>query len=223
MGGLREFRNIKKSNFGDFLKHEGIFNHEGGYWGKYHISGRCFIENERIFIDSIFFHDVFVSTKSCVYEGRQTYSILSFFSIIPVYSSAQVYDSRETCIRLYVCNRVKIYCNFKLPSNLYIDSLICVYAKICEKAKLYCHTEDYDYKDFRNEKGVFIESSIPHATRNLDKNDTEEISVEQSASLALFENICVLVFCVNKYAVNSWYERKDLGSFWLFLVGFCVF
>ncbi|EJF74929.1 hypothetical protein [Bartonella birtlesii] len=233
MGGLREFRNIKKSNLYDFFKYEGIFNHEGDYWGKYHIDSRGFIKNERVWVDTIFFNDVSICTNSYVYEGRQIYCILPVFSIVSVCSSAQMCDSGGVCGGLYVYKE-KIYYNLSIYSNAhadvyvhvyhfveifkssksYIDVLIYVYAKVCNRAEFYGCIVGYNREDFRNEKGIFIGSYILDGAKNLGKNDVGEGFFERVLSLALFENICAFAFFINKYAANSLYEKKDLGSFY---------
>ncbi len=47
---LRDFENIKKSTFGNFIECRSTLRYEGNCWGKYRISSQCFIKGGCAFI-----------------------------------------------------------------------------------------------------------------------------------------------------------------------------
>ncbi|WP_273756337.1 hypothetical protein [Bartonella sp. MM73XJBT] len=183
--------------------------------------------------DPIVCDDVPFSRDICVYDSTQIYCMLPVFTILHVCSNAQIYGRGTGNSRLYICNKIKIYCNLKVSSNarvngydlvyncveilknskIYINVFVCFYIKVHEKEKVYGYLEVYHCADFCNEKEIWIGSCILHNIKKVNKNDTREAFAERIGLLALFEIICGFAFCLNQYDASNWYKGMDLGSF----------
>ncbi len=126
MCALREFKNIPKSNLDHFIEHEGILNYEGDCWGQYHINGRGFIENGRVWADVIVCVMLLLAWTFVLMIARRyivcCLSLALFMGII-----IHKYIVLEWGSRLYVCNKIKIYCRLKVSGNAHVDGYALVY------------------------------------------------------------------------------------------------
>ncbi len=98
---LRDFGNIKKSIFGDFIEYEGDCS------GKYHISDQCFIKSGFAFTDTIM-----ISNGARVCNGSTINA--QIYCILLVSGSACFYDNAK------VCN----YEDFRNDKEICIDNCI---------------------------------------------------------------------------------------------------
>ncbi|WP_273717870.1 MULTISPECIES: hypothetical protein [Bartonella] len=64
---LKNFRNIKKNDFGVFIEHKNNLKHEGGCLLEWDIRDQCFYE------DGCAFDDTTVYNKVCVFEDIFVY------------------------------------------------------------------------------------------------------------------------------------------------------
>ncbi|WP_345096604.1 hypothetical protein [Bartonella acomydis] len=106
---LREFKNISKSNLGNFIQHEAKLSNKDDFGEKYHINDSCFIENGCVLIDTMVYEDIPFCTNICVYDSAQIYCVFPVFSFVYVYSNAQIYGYGGAVLGCIFATKIKIY------------------------------------------------------------------------------------------------------------------
>ncbi|WP_455479002.1 hypothetical protein V4B17_04440 [Bartonella sp. B23] len=92
MWALRDFINVKKSVFCDFIESKSILHYKDDCWGKYRISGKCCIKGGCSFTYTIMvYNSIRVCSGSAIYDNAKIYCMLL------VSSSARFYDNAEVC------------------------------------------------------------------------------------------------------------------------------
>ncbi|WP_455465625.1 hypothetical protein [Bartonella sp. B39] len=109
MWALRDFVNVKKSVFGDFIEFKGTLRYEDDCWGKYHISDKCCIKGGCAFTDTIMaYNSTRVCNGSTIYDNAKMYCILLFSSGVRFYDNAEVcnYEGFRNGKEIRIDNRI---------------------------------------------------------------------------------------------------------------------
>ncbi|WP_142416547.1 hypothetical protein [Bartonella massiliensis] len=201
MCALKKFENIRKSNFGIFIKHKNNLGYERARLVEYDTCHQCPYEDRCAFDDATVYNKICFYDDVFVYDNVLIYGCLGWNKNLHVYQRGALYWHLNRSGEVYIYTNAVIFsqvmnaqyievcsdtCDYR-EARVYRNALICCDVKICGKVKFCRRAVLCVIKFFCNHQKNFTYSPIPHCVKEEDRSGLREAYIGFITLFILFK------------------------------------